>query len=63
VTGGREDKDGRINWQLIISIAALLFGVVPFVREMNNNSEAKAVAMEKRICRLEAADKVGECGR
>ena len=64
MTGGGEDKGGaRIDWPLVISIAALLFGVVQFVREMNDDGEAKAVAMEKRQCRIEAAIKVGECGK
>ena len=63
MTGGGEDKGGaRIDWPLVISIAALLFGVVQFVREINDDGEARAVQLEKRLCRIEAAEKVGECG-
>ncbi len=54
---------GRINWPLVISIAALLFGVVQFVREINDDDEAKTVVMEERLCRLEAALSKGECGK
>lgn len=56
------DGKGRIDWPLVISIAALLFGVVQFVREINDDGEAKAVVMEKRLCRIEAALGKGECG-
>jgi len=63
VNGGGDDKGGAtIDWPLVISIAALLFGVVQFVEKMNNNGEARAVQLEKRLCRIEAAEKVGECG-
>lgn len=63
VNGGGEGERGKIDWPLVISIAALLFGVVQFVREINDDGEARAVAMEKRLCRLEAAAGKGECGK
>ena len=53
MTGGGEDKGGKIDWPLVISIAALLFGVVQFVREINDDGEAKAVAMERRMSKIE----------
>lgn len=54
MTGGGEGGNARIDWPLVISIAALLFGVVQFVREINDGGEAKAVAMEKRQTTAEA---------
>jgi hypothetical protein len=63
VNAGGEGSGGKIDWPLVISIAALLFGVVQFVREINDDSEALAVEMEKRLCRIEAAVGVGECKR
>lgn len=63
MTGGGEDKGARIEWPLVISIAALLFGVVQFVREINDDGEVKAVVLEKRLCRIEGVVNVGECGK
>jgi hypothetical protein len=63
VTGGGEGEGRRIEWPLVISIAALLFGVVQFVREINDDDEVQAVAMEKRLCRIEGVVNVGECGK
>lgn len=63
MTGGDDDKGARIDWPLVISIAALLFGVVQFVREINDDGEAKAVVLEKRLCRIEGVVNVGECGK
>ena len=63
MSGGGEGERGRIDWPLVISIAALLFGVVQFVREINDNSAAKDVALERRVCRVEANDHIGECGK
>lgn len=62
MNGGGEGDGRRIDWPLVISIAALLFGVVQFVREMNDDSQARAVELEKRLCRIEAALSKGECG-
>ena len=56
MTGGGDDKGARIDWPLVISIAALLFGVVQFVREINDDGEAKAVVLEKRLCRIEGSN-------
>lgn len=63
MNGGGEGDGRRIDWPLVISIAALLFGVVQFVREMNDDSQARAVELEKRLCRIEAALSKGECGQ
>jgi hypothetical protein len=64
VTGGGDDKGGaRIDWPLVISIAALLFGVVQFVERMNSGGEARAVKLETRLCRIEAALGKGDCGK
>ena len=64
MTGGGEGGGrAKIDWPLVISIAALLFGVVQFVREINDDGEAQAVAMEKRLCRMEGVVNVGECGK
>lgn len=52
--GGGEGEGGKIDWPLVISIAALLFGVVQFVREINDDGETKAVAMEGRLSTLES---------
>jgi hypothetical protein len=54
VNGGGEGGNAKIDWPLVISIAALLFGVVQFVGQINDDSEGKAVAMEKRISTNEA---------
>ena len=36
MNGGGEGGASKIDWPLVISIAALLFGVVQFVREIND---------------------------
>lgn len=53
MSGGGEGGGHRIEWPLVISIAALLFGIVQFVREMNDDGEAKAVLMESRLRTIE----------
>jgi hypothetical protein len=63
VNGGGEGGNAKIDWPLVISIAALLFGVVQFVEKMNNNGEARAVQLETRLCRVEAALSKGDCGK
>jgi len=63
VTGGDDDKGTRIDWPLVISIAALLFGVVQFVREINDDGSDRAIKLETRLCRIEAALSKGECGK
>lgn len=54
MTGGGEGDGRKIDWPLVISIAALLFGVVQFVREMNDNSEEKAVKLEARLVEMKS---------
>jgi hypothetical protein len=64
VSGGGEnggDGGGRIDWPLVISIAALLFGVVQFIREINDNSEYKAVELAERLTVIECKLSMGEC--
>jgi len=64
VTGGGEnggDGRGRIDWPLVISIAALLFGVVQFIREINDNGAAKAVELAERLTVIECKLGMGEC--
>jgi hypothetical protein len=61
VTGGGEGEGRRIEWPLVISIAALLFGVVQFVREINDDGEAQAVRMEARLRTIECKLNI-DCG-
>lgn len=60
--GGDEGKGGKIDWPLVISIAALLFGVVQFVREINDDGEAKAVELAERLTAIECKLEIGKCG-
>ncbi len=46
----------------MISIAALLFGVVQFVREMNDDSEARAVELAERLTVIECKLGMEKCG-
>ncbi len=55
------DRAGRIDWPLVISIAALLFGVVQFVREINDDGEAKAVELAERLTAIECELQMGKC--
>ncbi len=62
--GGEGGPDGgaKIDWPLVMSIAALLFGVVQFVREINDDGEAKAVELAERLTAIECKLGMGKCG-
>lgn len=62
MNGGGEGEGRKIDWPLVISIAALLFGVVQFVREMNDDTEARAVANEARLTVIECKLGMDKCG-
>lgn len=59
---GGDEGGPRIDWPLVISIAALLFGVVQFVREMNDDSEARAVELAERLTVIECKLGMDKCG-
>ena len=61
MTGGGEGEGRRIDWPLVISIAALLFGIVQFIREMNDDSETKAVALAERLTKIECELHINGC--
>ena len=52
MTGGGEGEGRKIDWPLVISISALLFGVVQFVREMNDDTQANAIANAEKLIEL-----------
>lgn len=60
---GGDEGEGRakIDWPLVISIAALLFGVVQFVREINDDGESKAVDLAERLTAIECKLEMGKC--
>lgn len=62
MNGGGEGDGRKIDWPLVISIAALLFGVVQFVREINDDGEAKAVELAERLTAIECKLAMGKCG-
>lgn len=61
MTGGGDDKGARIDWPLVISIAALLFGVVQFVREINDDGADRAIRLEARLTAIECVLSMAKC--
>lgn len=60
---GEGEGDGRkTDWPLVISIAALLFGVVQFVIALTDNTQARAVANEARLTVIECKLGLDKCG-
>lgn len=62
MNGGDEGAGRKIDWPLVISISALLFGVVQFVREMNDNTQAKAIELAERLTVIECKLGMDKCG-
>lgn len=62
MNGGGEGEGRKIDWPLVISIAALLFGVVQFVREMNDNTQQKAIELAERLTVIECKLGMEKCG-
>lgn len=61
MSGGGEGGRGRTDWPLVISIAALLFGIVQFLISLNNDDQARAVELEKRLTAIECKLRLGAC--
>ena len=62
MTGGGEGEGRKIDWPLVISISALLFGVVQFVREMNDDTQANAIQLAERLTVIECKLGMDKCG-
>ncbi len=62
MNGGGEGEGKRIDWPLVISIAALLFGIVQFIREMNDDTQAKAIELAERLTVIECKLGMDKCG-
>ena len=62
MNGGGEGEGRKTDWPLVISIAALLFGVVQFVIALGDDTEARAVANEARLTVIECKLGMDKCG-
>lgn len=62
MSGGGEGEGRKTDWPLVISIAALLFGVVQFVIALGDDTEARAVANEARLTVIECKLGLDKCG-
>lgn len=62
MNGGGEGDGRKTDWPLVISIAALLFGVVQFVIALGDDTEARAVANEARLTVIECKLGLDKCG-
>ena len=62
MNGGGEGDGRKTDWPLVISIAALLFGVVQFVIALGDDTEARAVANESRLTVIECKLGMDKCG-
>ncbi len=62
MNGEGEGGGRKTDWPLVISIAALLFGVVQFVIAMTDDTQARAVANEARLTVIECKLGLDKCG-
>lgn len=62
MNGGGEGDGRKTDWPLVISIAALLFGVVQFLMALNYDTQARAVANEARLTVIECKLGMDKCG-
>lgn len=62
MNGGGEGDGRKTDWPLVISIAALLFGVVQFLIALNDDTQARAVANEARLTVIECKLGMDKCG-
>ena len=63
MNGGGEGDGRKTDWNVALQVAGFLFGVAAFASQMADDDQARAVELEKRLCRIEAALSKGECGQ
>lgn len=63
MNGGGEGGNGRqTNWGLMVAVASIVLTIAQFWAGLNDKSEEKAVALEKRLTAIECKLRLGACG-